>query len=110
LLAIHEMETVDPVVYTNLGTIAFMKDKNFAEAERYYRKAIDLGSTDQFNAYSNLVMAQLVQRKEQMAAASFEQALQFGSNRSILSNLYSINKSIGNQEKMNFYANQLSQK
>ncbi|MFN3997737.1 tetratricopeptide repeat protein [Algoriphagus sp.] len=110
LLAINEIDSLDPVVYTNLGTIAFMKDKNFAEAEKYYKKAVELSSTDQFDAYSNLGMAQLALRKEEMAASSFEKALQFGSNRAIIANLYLINKSIGNQDKMNFYANRLNQK
>ncbi|RIW13700.1 hypothetical protein D0X99_15780 [Algoriphagus lacus] len=109
LLAVNEMDTRDPVVYTNLGTIAFTKDKNFAEAERYYSKALELGAVDKFNAYSNVGMAQLAQRKEREAGETFEKALEYGNSRSVIINLYLINRSLGNQEKAARYQKLLSE-
>ena len=109
LKAVKETDTRDPVVYTNLGTIEFLKDKNFGEAEIYYQRAVNLGATNKFEAYSNLGMAQLIQSKEKLAAETFEKALQFGSNRSVIGNLYLINKSLGNQEKVSYYQDLLNQ-
>jgi protein O-mannosyl-transferase len=108
LIAANEMKSTDPVVFTNLGTISFMKDKDYPQSERYYQKAIDLGHTDKFSAYSNLGMSQIVQRKEAAAAASFEKALEFGSSRPVLGNLYLLNQALGNTEKANYYRQQLS--
>ncbi len=109
LKAANDMESSDPVVYTNLGTIAFLKDRDFAAAERYYRQAIDYGPADRFNAYSNLGMAQLSQRKEAAAAVSFEKALEFGSSRSVVGNLYLIHRNLGNTEKAAQYLGLLNQ-
>ncbi|MFC3414086.1 hypothetical protein [Algoriphagus hitonicola] len=108
LRAANEMNSTDPVVFTNLGTIAFMKEKNFSQAEQYYQKAIDLGHTDKFNAYSNLGITQLAQRKEAQAAASFEKALEYGTSRQVLGNLYLLYQSLGNPEKANFYREKLA--
>ncbi|WP_111670488.1 tetratricopeptide repeat protein [Algoriphagus litoralis] len=108
LRAANDMKSTDPVVFTNLGTIAFMKDKNFSQAEEYYQKAIDLGHTDKFSAYSNLGMSQIVQRKEAQAAASFEKALEYGTSRPVLGNLYLLYQSLGNPEKANFYRQKLA--
>ncbi len=108
LRAANEMKSTDPVVFTNLGTIAFMKDKDFAQAEQYYQKAIDLGHTDKFSAYSNLGMTQIVQRKEAQAAASFEKALEYGTSRPVLGNLFLLYQSLGNTEKANFYREKLA--
>jgi Flp pilus assembly protein TadD len=108
LIAVNEMMSTDPVVYTNLGSIAFMKDKEYAKAEQYYQKALDLGHPDKFGAYSNLGMSQIVQRKEAAAAASFEKALEFGSSRAVLGNLFLLYQALGNTEKANYYRQQLS--
>jgi Flp pilus assembly protein TadD len=108
LIAANEMKSTDPVVFTNLGTIAFMKDKDYPQSERYYQKAIDLGHQDKFSAYSNLGMSQIVQRKEAAAAASFEKALEFGSSRAVLGNLFLLYQALGNTEKANYYRQQLS--
>jgi tetratricopeptide (TPR) repeat protein len=107
LLAANEIKSKDPVVYTNLGTIAFLKDKKFAQAEEYYQKAIDLDVKDKFNGYSNLGMTQLVQRKERDAMKSFEKALEYGQNKTLISNLFLISKSLGETEKMKHYGDKL---
>ncbi|MDP2040115.1 lipopolysaccharide assembly protein LapB, partial [Algoriphagus sp.] len=88
LKAVEKMKSQDPVVYTNLGTIAFLKDKNFSLAENYYKKAIEYGVEDKFSGYSNLGMTQLAQKKEKEASLTFEKALEFGSSRSVIGNLY----------------------
>jgi len=108
LIAANEMKSNDPVVYTNLGTIAFMKDQDFVQSERYYQKAIELGHPDKFSAYSNLGMAQIILRKEQSAAASFEKALEFGSSKAVLGNLYLLQQALGNTDKANFYRERLN--
>ncbi|GAB2499274.1 tetratricopeptide repeat protein [Algoriphagus taiwanensis] len=109
LIAANEMKSNDPVVYTNLGTIAFLKDRDYAQSERYYKQAIDLNHPDLFSSYSNLGMAQIALRKEAAAAESFEQALQYGSSRPVLGNLYLLYRSLGNVEKSDFYLNKLNQ-
>ncbi|OOG68606.1 tetratricopeptide repeat protein [Algoriphagus sp. A40] len=106
--AVNDMKSVDPVVFTNLGTISFMKDRNFAQAERYFQEAIDHGHQDKFTAYSNLGMAQISQRKESAAAQTFEKALEYGTSKPVLGNLHLIYKSLGNTEKANYYLEQLS--
>lgn len=108
LIAANEMKSTDPVVFTNLGTIAFMKDQDFAQSERYYQKAIDLGHPDKFSAYSNLGMSQIILRKEESAAASFEKALEYGNSKAVLGNLYLLHQALGNTEKANFYRERLN--
>ncbi|MBN3583734.1 tetratricopeptide repeat protein [Algoriphagus aestuarii] len=95
------------VVLTNLGTISFLKDKNYANAEKYFREAVEAGHEDQFSALTNLGTALIVQRKEQEAIQVFERALQYGSSKAVLSNLFLLNKAIGNEERMNYYQEQL---
>lgn len=102
-LKAYEANPKNSTVLTNLGTIAFMKEKRYPDAEKYYREAIEAGAEDKFNAYSNLGMVQLIQRKEALAAETFESALKYGSNKNIISNLYLINRSLGNKEKMEYY-------
>lgn len=109
LIAADEMKSNDPVVFTNLGTIAFLKDQDYVQSERYYKKAIDLNHPDLFSSYSNLGMSQMALRKEAAAAESFEKALQYGSSRQVLGNLYLLYRSLGNGEKSNFYLNKLNQ-
>jgi len=103
LKAVEKMKSQDPVVYTNLGTIAFLKDKNFSQAENYYKKAMEYGVEDKFIGYSNIGMTQLAQKKEKEASVTFEKALEFGSSRSIIGNLYLLNRSLGNMEKARYY-------
>jgi Flp pilus assembly protein TadD len=109
LIAVNEMKSTDPVVYTNLGSIAFMKDKEYAQAEQYYQKALDLGHPDKFGAYSNLGMSQVILKKEAAAAANFEKALEYGSNKPVLGNLYLLYQSLGNPEKANMYRQMLNE-
>lgn len=108
LIAANEMKSTDPVVFTNLGAIAFMKDKNYAQAEQYYQQALDLGHPDKFGAYSNLGMSQVILKKETAAAANFEKALEYGSNKPILGNLYLLYQSMGNTERASFYRQKLN--
>lgn len=102
-LKAYEANPKNSTVLTNLGTIAFMKEKRYSDAERYYLEAIEAGAEDKFNAYSNLGMVQLIQRKEALAAETFQTALQYGSSKNVISNLYLINRSLGNKEKMEYY-------
>ncbi len=102
-LKAYEANPKNPVVLTNLGTIAFLKDKNYSASERYYREATQADPEDPFNAYMNLGSVLLAQRKEREALPILEKALEYGSNKVVLSNLYLINKSLGNEERMKHY-------
>ncbi len=108
-LKAYEADPKNSTVLTNLGTIAFMKERKYPDAEKYYREAIEAGAEDKFNAYSNLGMVQLIQRKEVQAAETFENALKYGTSKNIISNLYLINRSLGNKEKMEYYQKLLTQ-
>nr|WP_170857139.1 tetratricopeptide repeat protein [Algoriphagus locisalis] len=103
----YENESTNAVVLTNLGTIAFYKDKNYPLAEKYFKEAIAAGPDDFFSAYTNLGASLIVQRKEAEAITAYENSLQYGSNRGVLSNLMLLNKAIGNDERMKFYQSQL---
>ena len=104
----YEHEAVNAVVLTNLGTIAFYKDKNYPMSEKYFKEAIAAGPDDPFSAYTNLGASLIVQRKEPEAITAYENALQYGSNRGVLSNLMLLNRAVGNEERMKYYQNLLS--
>ena len=106
-LKAYQSDPSNSVVLTNLGTISFLKDKNYANAEKYFREAVEAGHEDQFSALNNLGTALIVQRKEKEAIEVYEKALQYGTSKSVLSNLYLLNKAVGNEERMNFYQEQL---
>ncbi|EAZ80221.1 tetratricopeptide repeat protein [Algoriphagus machipongonensis] len=106
-LIAYQLDPTNSVVSTNLGTIAFLKDKNYADAEKYFRAAVEAGHEDQFSALTNLGTALIVQRKEEEAIEVFEEALKYGSSKSVLSNLFLLNKAIGNEERMKYYQEQL---
>lgn len=97
------------VVLTNLGIISLLKDKRYSQAEQYFRAAVNANPEDPFSARTNLGTALIMQRKEQEAIQVFEDALNYGSSRAVISNLYLLNKAIGNEERMNYYLNQLNQ-
>ncbi|WPR73847.1 tetratricopeptide repeat protein [Algoriphagus sp. NG3] len=102
-LKAYEANPNNPVVLTNLGTIEFLKDRNFPASERYYREATQADPDDLFNAYMNLGSVLLAQRKEREALSVLEKALEYGSNQVVLSNLYLINKALGNEDRMKHY-------
>ncbi|WP_026966980.1 tetratricopeptide repeat protein [Algoriphagus terrigena] len=102
LRAVDEMGSKDPVVFTNLGTIAFHKDQNYPQAERYFQQAIDYGSTT-YESYMNLASALLIQRKERQAIPVLEKAVAIQASRAAVGNLYLVHKSLGNTEEMNRY-------
>jgi len=106
-LKAYQSDPSNSVVLTNLGTISFLKDKNYANAEKYFRAAVEAGHEDQFSALNNLGTALIVQRKEKEAIEVYEKALQYGTSKSVLSNLYLLNKAVGNEDRMNFYQEQL---
>ncbi|PZX51433.1 tetratricopeptide repeat protein [Algoriphagus chordae] len=108
-LLAYEVNPNNSVVLTNLGTIAFLKDKNYPASERYYREATMANPEDPFTAYMNLGSVLLAQRKEREALTVLEKALEYGSSRAALGNLYLINKSLGNEERMNYYLNLLNE-
>ncbi|UZD24161.1 tetratricopeptide repeat protein [Algoriphagus halophytocola] len=105
----YDIEASNAVVMTNLGTIAFYKDKNYPLAEQYFKEAIAAGPDDFFSAYTNLGASLIVQRKESEAITAYENALQYGSNRGVLSNLMLLNRAVGNEERMKYYQNLLSE-
>jgi len=108
-LKAYEVNPHSAVVLTNLGTIAFLKDKNYTASERFYREATAANPEDPFNAYMNLGSVLLAQRKEREAVPVLEKALEYGSNKVVLGNLYLINKSLGNKERMNHYLKLLNE-
>ena len=108
-LKAYKIDPKNPVVLTNLGTIAFLKDKDYPTSERYYREATMANPEDPFSAYMNLGSVLLAQRKEKEGLVALEKSLEYGSNRAVLGNLYLINKSLGNEERMNYYQNLLNQ-
>ncbi|GAB3234561.1 tetratricopeptide repeat protein [Algoriphagus aestuariicola] len=93
----------DAVVSTNLGVIYFAREKNYPKAEEYFRYAVQAGPEDPLMARINLGSALLAQRKEREAITVLEDALNYGSNKSIYQNLYLLHKATGNQEKMAYY-------
>ena len=107
-LKANEVDPNNSVVLTNLGTIAFMKDKNYSNAERYFREAILAGPENMFTAYTNLGTVLIMQRKEKEAIEAFEKSLQYGSSKGVLGNLFLLNKALGNEERMNYYQEQLA--
>lgn len=107
-LKAYQLDPNNSVVLTNLGTISFLKDRNFANAEKYFRAAVEAGHEDQFSAYTNLGTALIVQGKEKEAIEVFEKSLQYGTSRPVLTNLYLLNKAVGNEERMNYYQQQLA--
>ncbi|MDF2156695.1 tetratricopeptide repeat protein [Algoriphagus sp. CAU 1675] len=97
------------MVLTNLGVIAYFKEKKYTDAERYFRQAITNNPEDPFTARMNLGTVLLIQRKEKDAVQVLEDALNYGSSKALLSNLYLVHKSLGNTEKMNHYLQLLRQ-
>lgn len=100
----------DTEVLTNLGTIAFLKDRNLADSERYFAAAVLGNPQNPYQAHINLGSVLLAQRKEKEALLVLEKALTYGTDPNLLNNLYLINKSLGNQEKMRYYENLIQQK
>lgn len=108
-LKAFEIDSKNPVVLTNLGIIALLKDKRYADAERYFRSAIESNPEDPYSARVNLGTSLIVQRKEREAIQVLEDALNYGSSRAVLGNLYLLNKAIGDTERMSYYQNLLNQ-
>uniref|UniRef100_UPI0025D7DC9B tetratricopeptide repeat protein n=1 Tax=Algoriphagus sp. TaxID=1872435 RepID=UPI0025D7DC9B len=106
-LKAYEVDPNNSVVLTNLGTIAFLKDKNYPLAERYFRDAIVAGPEDMFSSYTNLGTVLIIQRKEEEAIIQFENSLKYGSSKGVIGNLYLLNKAVGNEERMKYYQEEL---
>lgn len=51
----------------------------------------------------------ILQRKENEAIQVLEDALNYGSSRAVISNLYLLKKATGNTDRMNYYQNLLNQ-
>lgn len=97
------------VVLTNLGIIALLKERKYPQAEQYFRAAIQSDPEDPFSARVNLGTALILQRKEKEAIQVLEDALNYGSSRPVIGNLYLLNKATGNTDRMNYYQNLLNQ-
>ena len=87
----------------NLGFISFQYDKNYDKAIQFYTQSLHANLPDYFQSYSNLGTLNLVKNQPDKAIENLENALKYGSNKSILSNLYLLWKSKGNNEKMEYY-------
>jgi tetratricopeptide (TPR) repeat protein len=103
LLKAYELNRFEPVICTNLGVIAFFYDKNYQDAERFFKESIDSGVANLYSAYVNLGSSQIMAGKEEDAIITFEKALNIRSTRTVVGNLYLLNKSLGNTGKMNYY-------
>ena len=104
---------VEPKNYyalVNLGDIAFHLEKNYVQAANYFSRCLDTKSPDYFKTYSNLAASYLMQNQTDKAIENYENALRYGSSPSVLNNLYSLWKSKGNQEKMEYYQSLINKK
>jgi tetratricopeptide (TPR) repeat protein len=108
-LKAYEIDSKNPVVLTNLGIIALLKDKRYPDAERYFKAAVESNPEDPYSARVNLGTSLILQRKEKEAIKVLEDALNYGSSRPVLGNLFLLNKAIGDTERMNYYQNLLDQ-
>lgn len=87
----------------NLGFIAFQYEKNYPQAIQYYNQSLQANAPDYFQSYSNLGTIYLIQNQTNLAIQNYELSLKYGSSSTIISNLYLLWKSKGNQEKMEYY-------
>ncbi|MCH7414263.1 tetratricopeptide repeat protein [Belliella sp. R4-6] len=108
LLTGLEKNPNNPDILTNLGTIAFLHEKNYPTAERYFSGVINNNPSNPFQSWANLGSVLLIQGKEKEALVAFENSLKYNSNKSILNNLYLISKSLGDKDKMEHYYQQIS--
>ncbi len=97
----------DNFALQNLGFIAFQHDKQYAQAINYFERGLLGNSPDFFSLYSNLGSLYLLQNKTDKAIENFENSLKYGSNKSIIGNLYLLWKTKGNTQKIAFYQNLL---
>ena len=102
-LKAFEQNPNNHIVLTNLGVISLLKDKQYQEAERYFRGAIRSNPDDPFSARVNLGTTLLLQKKEAEAILAFEDALKYGSSKPVLGNLYLLHKSQGNTARADYY-------
>ncbi|TDQ16515.1 tetratricopeptide repeat protein [Algoriphagus boseongensis] len=102
-LKAYQVDASNHVVLTNLGIIALLKDKRYAEAERYFRAAVNANPEDPFSARMNLGTSLLIQRKEKEAIVVLEDALKYGSSPAVLNNLYLLHTATGNPERAAYY-------
>lgn len=87
----------------NLGFISFQYDKNYDKAIQFYTQSLQANSPDYFQSYSNLGTIYLVQNRPDEAIENYELALRHGTSPTIISNLFLLWKSKGDQEKMKYY-------
>jgi protein O-mannosyl-transferase len=102
-LKAYQVDASNHVVLTNLGIIALLKDKRYAEAEKYFRAAVNANPDDPYSARLNLGSSLLIQRKEREAIIVLEDALKYGSSPEVLKNLYLLHTATGNPERAAYY-------
>jgi protein O-mannosyl-transferase len=108
-LKAYEDDPKNALVLTNLGVIALLKDKNYSEAEKYFRAAIQNNPEDPFSSRVNLGTTLILSKKEKEAIQILEDALKYGSSQAVVRNLYLLNTSIGNVERAAFYKELINQ-
>lgn len=92
----------------NLGTIAYQRERNYAKATEYFNRCLQANSPDLYFTYSSLGFLYWIQNMPDQAIQSFENALQYGSSRDIINNLYKLWSLKGNQEKVRYYQDLLN--
>ncbi len=91
----------------NLGFIAFQFDKNYTQAIHYYNLSIQANSPDYFQSYSNLGTIHLVINQTNKAIEYYELALKYGSSQMVLTHLFLLWKTKGDQESSEYYQAQI---
>lgn len=107
LLKAYDLNPAQGVICTNLGVIAYFYEKDYEEAERYFKEAIDAGVPDPYSSHVNLGSCQIVNGKEEAALITFEKAFEIQPTITVVRNLYLLNKNLGNPDKAQYYLNLL---
>lgn len=96
----------DPEHYislSNLGNIAYDIDKDYDEAISLYRRCLRSDTPEYFDLYSKLGSIYYISDEADLSIKNFENALQYGSSKGVLKNLYHLWIAKGNEEKANYY-------
>lgn len=92
----------------NLGLIAYQREKKYPQATEYFIKCLNSNSPDFYFTYTSLGFLYWIQNMPDKAIESFENALKYGSSKTIINSLYQLWKLKGNQGKMNYYQDLLN--
>ncbi|MGZ3853505.1 MAG: tetratricopeptide repeat protein [Flavisolibacter sp.] len=84
--------------WSNLATILYYENK-FDSAIFYYQKALNANSPDLFSTYKNLGSSYLMIKDFGNAIKAYENALHYGTDKEIVSNLSFLYSTVGNLQK-----------